>query len=697
MHTTLLIRLFLVTLALGWLQESVPRVTGFLLPAPSPPTEADAVQACYGGDPDGSARLYRAFLKIHPEEDGARRSLVRVLRQGGRFEEALEQLCLLQARRPGDAGLALAAAEAAFLARRPEEALRALGALAADDVGDAGVIPGADTLGADAWYLRGLSLADLGRRTEAASALAASLARQPFRPMGWYRAGLLALERGDPEGARSAFHRALEQDPNLTLAFQPLALAYLQLQEVPRAYAFLQRAQAARPADAGLRDLLERVAAAHPGQVREERSSRRMNLAQARPPRTEGFPEDREALPLVRVGLVEGAARLHLKAGGRFTLSREGSAARVTGQAGALLLARHTARGLEILDGRGRLLLRSAAPVRLSLSDPAATTLLFEVSYGQGSFWAGSEDRAYRGTIELLPRPEGLTAVNLLSIEEYLYSVLPSEMPVRWPAAALQAQAVAARTYTFANLGRFASRGFDLQGSVASAAYRGTGSEAPAAREAVDATRGQVLLRNGKPLPTYYSANCGGYTETTEAVWGAATSLPAAADRLLPPRDSPLSPEDLSRWLSERPFTYSSDPDYSSRSAYRWVQWVPREEIEARLGLGERLGHIRAIVPIRQGISGRVREVRVEGTAGEHTVRGDAIRGRLGGLRSNLFVVEPRRGLDGLPEAFVFTGGGWGHGVGMCQSGAAGMAAAGYTAAAILRHYYGEADLHRLY
>jgi peptidoglycan hydrolase-like amidase len=351
---------------------------------------------------------------------------------------------------------------------------------------------------------------------------------------------------------------------------------------------------------------------------------------------------------------------------------------------------------VELADPSGQVLLASAGPLRLSYDDPADTTILFDVQYGQGSFWAGNEDRLYRGAIELDPRAEGLTVVNLLSVEEYLYSVLPSEMPSHWPQACLQAQAVAARSYTLANLGRFAARGFDLLGSVASAAYRGAGAETPAVREAVDATHGLVLMAEGKPLSAFYSANCGGHTDTTLVAWGFPSALPAVPDPLQEPRPAPLDPEGLARWLSGRPAAYCSHPSYSGRSAYRWQLWVPRREIERRLE-DPGLGSILAIVPGGRGLSGRAAEARIRGTTGELTVRRDALRWALGGLRSNLFVVEPKLGRDGLPEYFLFTGGGWGHGVGLCQSGAAAMAAVGYSAGEILARYYGAAPLQRQY
>ncbi len=270
-------------------------------------------------------------------------------------------------------------------------------------------------------------------------------------------------------------------------------------------------------------------------------------------------------------------------------------------------------------------------------------------------------------------------------------------MPASWPAAALEAQAVAARSYTMANLGRYAKRGFDLLGNVWSAEYRGLQNETPTVRAAVDATRGMALMDGEKPLSAFYSANSGGHTETTQAVWGFASTLPAVADPLLDASAFPLAPDALSRWLSDRPDTYSSRPRYSSRSAYRWEIWVPRSEIEARLDVGASLGSVVGIEAEARGTSGRVSEVRIQGTAGARTVRGDSIRWALGGLRSNLFVVEPKLGPDGLPQYFVFTGAGWGHGVGLCQSGAAGMAADGIDAAAILRHYYGAAELRKIY
>jgi stage II sporulation protein D len=677
---------------------------GIEIPAPAAPLTADdAVAAYYRGDVETCLRAYREVLQREPGDVSARRNLVRVLRESGQMQEALEQLDLLLSLRPEVSDLRpevsdlrLAAAETALLAGEPERSLSYLQSLE----------PSADSL-----YTAALALIDLGRREKAGAALEDALERESFRPLGWYRLGLLRYEQGELGRAEEALHRALAQEPNLTASFYPLARIYLAQGQVPRAYSLLRRAEASLPGSRPIRELLQQLVEEHPELVEGASKEQQARREAAAPRKAEALPAGAASLPAIRVGLSEKVRELHLKTGGVFSLDGSPGAAggpaieELRGAAGTVLIARQEEGRVEVSDSQGAVLLRSASPVRLAYDDPADTSILFDVQFGQGSYWAGSEDRMYRGAIELIPQPEGppesppegLTVVNILSIEEYLYSVLPSEMPSHWPQAALQAQAVAARSYTMANLGRYVARGFDLVGSVSSAAYRGMGAETASVRGAVDATRGLVLLDAGKPLAAFYSANCGGYTDTTDTAWGFASSLPAVADPLLSGHAAPLPPDDLAFWLADRPVTYSSNPDYCSRSAYRWQLWVPREEIEYRLDLEASLGSIVALVPGARGVSGRVREVRIRGTAGEHTIRGDAIRWRLGGLRSNLFTVEPKLGREGLPEYFVFTGGGWGHGVGLCQSGAAGMAAAGFTAEQILRHYYGGAPLQKLY
>ncbi|NLG36304.1 MAG: hypothetical protein GX548_13225, partial [Lentisphaerae bacterium] len=181
-------------------------------------------------------------------------------------------------------------------------------------------------------------------------------------------------------------------------------------------------------------------------------------------------------------------------------------------------------------------------------------------------------------------------------------------------------------------------------------------------------------------------------SEDSRIVWGADADMQAVPDKLVPPRDAFLPIDDLHLWITDTPSSYSAVDRLHTPVAYRWEKWVPASEIAGRVAADADVGRILKIVTRGRGISGRVNEVEIAGTAGSTRIKGDRIRSRLGGLRSSLFVVRPKMGPDGFPEYFIFHGAGWGHGVGLDQSGAAGMARAGYTAEEILRHYYPKAE-----
>jgi stage II sporulation protein D len=129
-------------------------------------------------------------------------------------------------------------------------------------------------------------------------------------------------------------------------------------------------------------------------------------------------------------------------------------------------------------------------------------------------------------------------------------------------------------------------------------------------------------------------------------------------------------------------------PSYTPQNSYRWVRVIERTDLETVLQSKYDLGTIMQILPLRRGEAGSVYQVKIRGTKKEVIVEGDSIRSTLGGLRSNRFVVETQVGSNNVPIRFYFYGSGWGHNVGMSQTGAAGMAEAGYTYEEILMHYY---------
>lgn len=640
-----------------------------------------AISQYYQGDIETSLQIWRKLSKDYPDDTAVKVNLIRLLREDGNYKEALRELQELVRREPADSRFRSALLQATYMAGYWPETVR---------------LSAGGGLGADELHWRGLALAELGRNAEAEQTLAASLAKEPFNPMAHYRLGLLRQKAGELEQAAVHFKKAAAQEPNLTTVYYPLAQIYLGLRKYPTAYNYLLNAKTFRPWDREIAARLQDFLAEHPEVLQRRQIEAQQKRRVITPPKVITVAADRDKIPAIRIGLAEKIDQFYLKTGDRCRLTAQsGDSYQAGGQ--TILNVKRNGKSIEFRNEQGDVLFAAEGGAVMTYGNPAATTVLFDVEYGGGTFWAGREDRIYRGHFQFLSRDDGITIVNRLNMEEYLYSVLPAEMESSWPAEALAAQAVAARTYAFANLKAFESRGFDLLSTVASQVYTGIRGERQATNAAVDATRGMILRHNGEPISAFYCGNNGGYSNDSQDIWG--FSLPylkAVPDKPLA-HAGPFTPAELADWLTGRPQTYSNHPKYSGRSAYRWILWVSRSEIESRLNQGDKLGRIVKVTVTGRSYNGLATKVTIKGTAGEYAVTGEAIRSRLGGLRSNMFLIEPRMGSDGKPADFIFYGGGWGHGVGMCQSGAAGMAADGLKYAEILEHYYPGTELAKLY
>jgi len=210
-----------------------------------------------------------------------------------------------------------------------------------------------------------------------------------------------------------------------------------------------------------------------------------------------------------------------------------------------------------------------------------------------------------------------------------------------------------------------------------------------------------LVGESGEPLAAYYSANHGGHSEDSLVMWGREAYMQAVADSMLPPRPSPLPPDELFRWIRDNPQTYSNLPGFFFANTYRWERWIAPEEIRRRLISDWRVqqdpGEIHRIVTRGRGISGRIVELEVQGSEGNVRVRGDAIWLTMGGLRSSLFTIRSKQNAGGGVQYFVFQGAGYGHGMGMDQHAAAAKASRGMSAEEILRHFYPRASLRQMY
>ncbi|MDR1030352.1 MAG: SpoIID/LytB domain-containing protein [Treponema sp.] len=647
-------------------------------PSPLPVIDEEAVRAYYQGRPERSIRT----LEQHMQQDADRGNkvsitwqLARLYAELGNGKAATALIEQLHKDKPADLEVKRELFVSLCLAGNYQKARE--------------LLPLSPETGETLFY-EAMLLRDTGDTGRAIATLRRSLAAENFRPIGWLFLGEL-LASSAPGEAETCFRTALRQDPELHVTLLPLGKVLLAQKQYKEAYESLNRAHSYFPQQDDIIQGLNEALRGIPGFPGYQESPPTRRIIGANPPKVKALGSLAQGMTLVRIGLVEEQASITVKTGGPYLLRLPGERPLFSSREPEQIWAEMRNGKLFLLDQAGKTLISAAEPVVLEYQEPENTTLV-------SGFTA--EDRSYRGSIEFWPTQAGITLVNILNIEEYLYGVIPAEMPAYWPGEALKAQAIAARSYTLAcledgNRDVPKEKGFDLYGSVLSAAYRGVSGEARATTAAVDATRGIYLSAGGKPLKAYYSANHGGYSEDSRSVWGYSTFNAAVPDKLLSSRTSPLPLDELARWIRERPRSYSSVPNLHSSQAYRWEKWVAAEEIRSRNAAdGNSLGEILQVTSRGRGISGRINEVEIRGTQGTLRIKGDRIRSRLGGLRSNLFTIRSKLGKNGRPEYFIFQGAGWGHGVGLDQSGAAGMAQAGFTATQILSHYYPLATVH---
>lgn len=270
----------------------------------------------------------------------------------------------------------------------------------------------------------------------------------------------------------------------------------------------------------------------------------------------------------------------------------------------------------------------------------------------------------YRGKIEVKPGKIGLLVVNIVDLEDYIRGVLPSEMPPSFNIEALKAQAVAARTYAWMNRDRHKHLGYDLCDSTHCQVYHGALNEKASTSKAVAETEGRVIVYDGKLIWAQYCSDCGGITQD-----GGKPYLRSVSD----------SPE-------------GGGADYCSHSGHSWVKSWSLPEFEKLLAKSyPKLQGIKSVKVAGIDSSNRVNEVEIDAESGMLSITGTRIRNLLGNttIKSTVFTVKLADG------KVTFEGRGFGHGVGLCQFGANGLAAApnNYTFEQILKHYYSGVEI----
>jgi stage II sporulation protein D len=396
----------------------------------------------------------------------------------------------------------------------------------------------------------------------------------------------------------------------------------------------------------------------------------------------------------VSVGLLEGRPAVEVELSGKFT-DRSGKAYR---------------------PGRYRF----TSEVTLLPSDPASCAFAIgDVTIGIGFHWERKERQVFRGTLRIVKREAGLVAINDVSLEEYVTSVISSEMSASCPLELLKAHAVISRSWLWfpkANprpasgsgsvsdsheilrwYGREAHPDFDVCADDHCQRYQGiTKAFSPAAAEAVRATTGEFLRYHGAICDARFSKCCGGITERYATAWEDVDIPYLTSVYDGPAQSRVVGAED---WIRSTPSAYcnTNDPellsrvlpgfDQETRDFYRWRVAYTATELGAlvKWKLGADLGPIRTLQPLARGPSGRIYRLKIAGER-DYLVIGKELEIRRVLSRTHLyssaFVIENDNG------GFVLRGAGWGHGVGLCQIGAAVMANQGRSYTEILRHYY---------
>ena len=345
-----------------------------------------------------------------------------------------------------------------------------------------------------------------------------------------------------------------------------------------------------------------------------------------------------DGIPRIRVALSRGLPAINLKTSSRvYVLDVK------TDQ--KYLLLENSA--YEIKPGNGGILVGSqelSSPIKLLAAD------------GHERIRLGGN--LYKGDILLRATPEGrLDIIEYLTIEDYLYGVLPVEMSPDWPLEALKAQAVASRTYAMRFINP--SKDYDVTNGVEMQVYNGTNKVNARIIDAVNSTRGEVLRYKGKLVMAFFHACCGGHTASSKSAWGEDILKP-----LYGVQDPFCQPSRHSRW----------ELYVSSADLLRFIQ-----------AQGSTALKVKGLKIKGKDRSGRATSFTVTTDSGSRTIKATDMRKRFGNFefRSTYITrVSPVKG------GYELAGRGWGHGVGMCQEGAKYMAYKGRPYKRILRHYY---------
>ncbi|PIP84183.1 MAG: hypothetical protein CO113_02555 [Elusimicrobia bacterium CG_4_9_14_3_um_filter_62_55] len=650
----------------------------------------------YAGQPRRALEAYRSAIARDPKRLSAWLNGAVVWAELGELAEASAWYRNALALNPESARIATALAEVELHRGQFDAAEKAV-----DHALDL------DPKSAYAWIARGGIRLASGRVSDAVEPLTTAAMLQPSMTLAHYLRGRALELSGNAQDAGDAFAAASVRDSYFTSARLGLAESLMRQRRYEEAREQVGKLKSAAPVNG----TILKLARALERNMRRDRGVRPARQS-PKPPRApdgprEGVSAPNAAVPILRVGIgTSGMGKPIPWSAVRFSA---GSTVEIRDSAGKMLAtARRTenwelriakgkyGRYLELLDDKGFALARSRLPILLS-SRERDWIWIREPGSVHGL------SRRLRGMIEVSVLGNGLGVVNAVDLESYTHGVLTAEMPINSPKEALKAQAVIARTHALfiTNVQKkHRPQGYHLCDGQHCQVYRGVQAETNRSRRVVNETRGRVVSYQGRVANVLYSSNCGGHTQSSGEIrgWGEVPYFRGTTDGG-ENQEIPYSPWQLRQFLREPAQGYCAASGFVHNGHSRWSRVVSASELEARLDRHLGIGKLKGVVSLKRSRSGHLNSILVIGSKRSRIVDSE-IRIRslfgIGSQRSALFVFDTVRQPDGTPREFIFYGGGWGHGVGLCQSGAMGRAERGHSYAEILQAYYSGIEIGNL-
>lgn len=356
---------------------------------------------------------------------------------------------------------------------------------------------------------------------------------------------------------------------------------------------------------------------------------------------------------------------------------------------------------VELFDLRYERAVKAENMIRI-IPDSPTTEVVFHLK--------GSRDRhltgqPYRGVIEFGVDNQGmLLAIFETSLEGYVKGVVSAVISPDAPLEALKAQAIAVRGCALAGLGiEHSNDPYDLCATYHCQPFNWSNNRGPKIDEAVESTKGMILVYKGKLCKSLYSPNCGGHTEDSPEAECLRGIYDVEGGSLKEYPSSLEKERDVERWISSYPHVYCNPQEDifdQWKEFFRWEEEYTRRELEEIIKekTGEDIGTIYDLIPLQRGVSGRIIELKILGSRKDLHIEGEFEIQRVLSedfLNSTCFVVHTEVMEDGTPLRFILIGAGKGQGVGMCQAGAVVMATQGKDFQDILAHYYNGAQLYK--